>query len=123
MMKNTLPGNGMENFWTAGAGGKSERNAPASLSDILSGLVSQFGIGRKREEEELEIFWREIAVELAEYSFVSAVRRGRLEIMVSDAIFVQELMFRKEELLRKLNERFPVKNFEDIRFRVGKKTF
>ncbi len=118
MMKNAFPGNGMENFgW--GTGDKTEGNAPASLSDILSGLVSQFGIGRKREEDELETFWRENTGELAEYSSVNTVRRGRLEITVSDAIFVQELMFRKTELLQKLNEHFPDQNFEDIRFRVG----
>lgn len=117
-MKSAFPGNGMENLrW--GAGEEPEGNAPASLSDILSGLVSQFGIGRKREEDELETFWCEIAGELAEYSSVNTVRRGRLEVTVSDAIFVQELMFRKAELLQKLNEHFPDQNFEDIRFRVG----
>ncbi|MDO4627873.1 MAG: DUF721 domain-containing protein [Planctomycetia bacterium] len=118
-MKNAFPGNGMENFGTVRAGEKLDGSVPASLSDILSGLVSQFGIGRKREEDELETFWREFAGELAEYSSVDTVRRGRLEITVSDAIFMQELMFRKAELIQKLNEHFSDQNFEDIRFRVG----
>ncbi|MBQ4141904.1 MAG: DUF721 domain-containing protein [Thermoguttaceae bacterium] len=91
----------------------------SSLSEVLSGLVSQFGIGRKRDEDELGAFWKELVGELAQYSSVGGVRRGNLEIMVSDAIFVQELLFQKEELLKRLKERFPGSDFKDLRFRVG----
>lgn len=97
---------------------KGQGEKPAALSDILSGLVSQFGIGRKREDE-LEEFWEEIAGETAPYSTVGGVRRGVLEILVSDAIFMQELLFQKEELLQRFRERFPEDRFEDLRFRVG----
>lgn len=91
----------------------------ASLSEILSGLISQYGIGRKGGSSELEDFWSELAGELAVYSAVGGIRRGVLEILVSDAIFMQELLFRKEELLARLRERFPDSKFEDLRFRVG----
>ncbi len=91
----------------------------SSLSEILSGLISQYGIGRKSRNAELEEFWSELAGELAVYSSVGGIRNGGVEILVSDAIFMQELLFRKEELLLRLNERFPDSNFEDLRFRVG----
>lgn len=91
-----------------------------SFGDILSGLVSRHGIGRKREEDDLTDVWKELlGKELAPYSCVGSVRRGTLEILVSDAILIQELLFQKEELLRKMKERFPEANFLDIRFRVG----
>lgn len=94
--------------------------APSSLTDILGGLVSQFGIGRKREEDELETAWKELAGELAEHSSVAAIRRGVLEIKVTDAIFAQELLFRKAELLTAFQERFPEAKMTDLRFRTGK---
>lgn len=93
--------------------------APSSLGDILSGLVSQFGIGRKREENELEDAWKEAVGELAEYTSVGSIRRGVLEIRVTDAIFAQELLFRKTELLRALQERFPDEKLTDLRFKTG----
>lgn len=100
-------------------GTERESAAPANLSEVLSGLVSQFGIGRKREDDELEDVWKELAGELATYSRVSGVRRGALEVLVSDAIFVQELLFRKTELLAELKERLPDSGVEDLRFRIG----
>ena len=96
-----------------------KNDAPASFSEILSGLVSQFGIGRKREENELEDAWKEAVGELAEYTSVGAIRRGVLEIRVTDAIFAQELLFRKTELLRTLQERFPDEKLTDLRFKTG----
>lgn len=96
-----------------------EGSGSSSLSDVLSGLVSQFGIGRKREEDELGAYWKELAGELAQYSSVGGVRRGILEIRVSDAIFVQELLFQKDTFLKSLRERFPESDFKDLRFRVG----
>ncbi len=97
----------------------SKNAAPASLTDILSGLVSQFGIGRKREENELEDAWKEVVGELAENTSVGSIRRGVLEIRVTDAIFAQELLFRKEELLHSLQERFPDEKLTDLRFKTG----
>lgn len=94
-------------------------DAPSSLGDILSGLVSQFGIGRKREENELEDAWKEAVGELAEYTSVGSIRRGVLEIRVTDAIFAQELLFRKTELLQALQERFPDEKLTDLRFKTG----
>lgn len=96
-----------------------KNSAPTSIGDILSGLVSQFGIGRKREENELEDAWKEAVGELAEYTSVGAIRRGVLEIRVTDAIFAQELLFRKTELLRALQERFPDEKLTDLRFKTG----
>ena len=96
-----------------------KKDAPSSLGDILSGLVSQYGIGRKREENELEDAWKEAVGELAEYTSVGSIRRGVLEIRVTDAIFAQELLFRKAELLRALQERFPDEKLTDLRFKTG----
>ncbi len=101
--------------------GKGRQNEPmTAFGDILSGLVSQFGIGRKRSEDDLSDVWKELlGEELAPYSCVGGVRRGVLEIVVSDAILIQELLFQKEILLEKMKERFPDANFTDLRFRVG----
>ena len=96
-----------------------EGGRTSSLSEILSGLVSQYGIGRKDGNQDLEEFWKELAEDFAVYSSIGGIRRGVLEIRVSDAIFMQELLFRKDEFLLRFKERFPDINFEDLRFRLG----
>ena len=45
----------------------SKNAAPSSLSEILSGLISQYGIGRKREENELESLWKDVVGDFAEH--------------------------------------------------------
>ena len=93
----------------------------ASMRDVLSKIISQYGLGRKRSEDELQDTWEELVGKaLADYSRVAGVKRGALEILVSDAIFMQELMFRKDELLKGLKERFPQAKWSDLKFRIGK---
>ena len=98
----------------------SKNAAPSSLSEILSGLISQYGIGRKREENELESLWKDLVGDLAEHSSVASIRSGVVEIVVTDAIFAQELLFQKDELLMKFREQFPETKLTDLRFRTGK---
>lgn len=94
---------------------------PASMKDVLSKIISQYGLGRRRSEDELQDAWVEVVgKDMAAYSRVAGVRRGVLEILVSDAIFMQELMFRKSELLRELGARFPQAKWRDLKFRIGK---
>jgi hypothetical protein len=47
------------------------------------------------------------------------VRRGSLEITVANSTLLQELTYRKIELLAKLNQLLPEQNIRDLRFRVG----
>jgi hypothetical protein len=48
-----------------------------------------------------------------------AVRRGRLEVIVANSTLIQELTFRKSEIVAGLKQRLPEWEVQDVRFRVG----
>ncbi|MDO4584603.1 MAG: DUF721 domain-containing protein [Planctomycetia bacterium] len=92
-----------------------------AVGDILPAILAQYGIGRTRPEDDLAEHWEMLAGKLATQTCVLGLRRGILEIGVTNAIFIQELTFQKQEILKKLQKIYTDGNIRDIRFRVEKK--
>jgi predicted nucleic acid-binding Zn ribbon protein len=96
-------------------------SGPESLREILSRLFAARGWGRLQERRRLEEQWEEvIGKESAGHTRVGALRRGVLEIMVDNAVLMQELAhFQKRRLLQQLRSRLPGVTVHDLRFRAG----
>ncbi|HEY1600123.1 MAG TPA: DUF721 domain-containing protein [Pirellulales bacterium] len=93
---------------------------PRKIADILSEMMARRGYARESSSLELADAWREAAGELiASHSRVGLVRQGRLEITVNHSALVQELTFKKADILAQLRERLPHEKIADLRFRVG----
>jgi predicted nucleic acid-binding Zn ribbon protein len=94
---------------------------PESLREILSRLFAARGWGRQQERLRLEENWREVAGgQAANHTCVGALRRGVLEILVDNAVLMQELAhFHKRRLLEQLRGRLPGVTIHDLRFRAG----
>ena len=77
---------------------------PESLGEILSRLFTVRGWGRKQDRLRLEEAWAESAgVETARHTRPGGLRRGVLEIVVDNAVLLQELAhFQKRRLLEQL---------------------
>ena len=90
-----------------------------SLADLLPDFIARTGIHRTRTTDDLAETWKDVAGEFAGHTRYDVLRRGVLEIIVSDTIYIQELTFRKRELLEKMREAYPAAKFKEIRFRVG----
>ena len=90
-----------------------------SLGDLLPDFLAKTGIHRARRTDDLAEKWAAVAGEFRRHTVLGGVRRGVLEIIVSDTIYVQEMTFRKAEFLEKMREAYPAAKFKDIRFRVG----
>lgn len=97
------------------------RTQACPIRDILPAILSQYGIGRNRPEDDLAEHWETLAGTLASQTFVLGLRRGMLEIGVTNSIFIQELTFQKQDILKKLQALYPDGNIRGIRFRVEKK--
>ena len=90
------------------------------MADVLGELLARRGFARVRAGDDLSAAWRAAAGELmAQYSRVGGIRRGVLEIRVSHSALVQELAFRKQELLAALKESSPEQEINDLRFKTG----
>ena len=94
---------------------------PEPVGEILSRLFTARGWGRRQERARLEEAWAEAVGPLtAPKTQVAGLRRGVLEIVVSNAVLLQELAhFHKRRLLEVLRERLPGTTLNDLRFRAG----
>jgi predicted nucleic acid-binding Zn ribbon protein len=94
---------------------------PENLGEILSRLFTARGWGRRQGRLQLEQAWAEAAgAEFASQTRVGNLRRGVLEVVVGNAILLQELNgFHKRRLLEQLRRRLPNTPLTDLRFRAG----
>ena len=93
---------------------------PKKIGDVLAQLITLRGYGRFQATAELAAVWQAAAGEaLARSSRAGQVRRGRLEVTVTNSTVVQELTFQKEHILAELGRILPDAKIRDVRFRIG----
>jgi predicted nucleic acid-binding Zn ribbon protein len=94
---------------------------PERLGEILSRLMTARGWGRRRERARLEQAWAQAIGEPSmRQTRVGGLRRGVLEVIVGNAVLLQELAhFQKRRLLEQLRQRLPGITLTDLRFRAG----
>ena len=93
---------------------------PQRLSDILPELMARRGYARVQSGEAYEAAWNEAAGPLAaKYTRVGSLRRGTLEVVVTNSVLIQEMGFQKAGLMKTLNRLLPDQGIKDIRFRLG----
>ncbi|MGQ9573854.1 MAG: DciA family protein [Thermoguttaceae bacterium] len=96
------------------------RGSPQQIGTVLAELIARRGWARLQSAARLEAVWRQAAGPAAErFTRVQALRRGRLEVIVSHSTFLQELAFRKAELLASIRRLLRDEAVRDIRFRLG----
>jgi predicted nucleic acid-binding Zn ribbon protein len=94
---------------------------PEALGEILSRLFTMRGWGRRQGQLQLEEAWNRAAgADVAAQTRVSSLRRGVLEILVGNAVLLQELAhYHKRRLIEQLRRRLPNTPLTDLRFRAG----
>lgn len=92
---------------------------PQKLGELLSNLISRRGYAQQQTNEEIGQAWNEIVGQsLSQNSRIGRVRRGVLEILVSNSVALQELQFEKTLFLRRLKGLLPQHEIRDLRFRI-----
>ncbi len=94
---------------------------PELLGEILSRLFTARGWGRRQGQLHLEQAWNEAAgPDIAAQTRVNGLRRGVLEILVGNAVLLQELAhYHKRRLLEALRQKLTNIPLNDLRFRAG----
>ena len=94
---------------------------PEGLREILSRLFTARGWGRRQDRLHLERAWNEtVGPEFAPQTRVGNLRRGVLEILVGNAVLLQELtQYHRRRLLEQLRRRLPNTPITDLPFRAG----
>ena len=93
---------------------------PKPIANVLSELLARKGYARQQSGGSCAQAWREAAGEtVAAYTRAGGVRRGVLEVIVSNSTLMQELSFQRAALVQKLAATVPDEKIKDLRFRVG----
>jgi predicted nucleic acid-binding Zn ribbon protein len=93
---------------------------PQRIGEIVTELMSRRGYANVQTSVAWQAAWREVAgAPLAAATRVGKMRRGVLEVVVANSVLVQELTYRKTDLLAGLGQQLPEEKITDLRFRVG----
>lgn len=99
---------------------RSSARRPKKIADVMAQLLTQRGYGRIAANEQLGAAWAAAAGEpLAAASRPGKLRRGTLEVIVTNSTSMQEFTFHKQRILAELTRQLPSANIRDLRFRVG----
>ena len=92
---------------------------PKRIDNVIAQVVQQRGYAQIRAVGQRDQAWEAAAGAMAAVTRVGALRRGTLEIYVDNSLQIQELTFRKEELITKLQAALPNAGIKQLKFRVG----
>jgi hypothetical protein len=93
---------------------------PKRLDNVFAQVIQVRGYGRIETDTQLGTIWSAIVGEmLAGVSRACQVRRGRLLVIAANSAALQELTFRKQEILREFGRKLPEARIENVVFRVG----
>jgi predicted nucleic acid-binding Zn ribbon protein len=97
-----------------------EQRHPERIGEVMSRLLARTGYAQTLISAEWEQAWSKAAgPELGAHSRPSRLRRGVLEVMVRNSTVLQELAYRKREIVDQLGAEMPEDTVHDLRFRVG----
>lgn len=98
-----------------------EKKGPTPIGTVVADILARKGLGRQQATIELNTIWENVVGDaLAQISRCGQVRRNKLHVVVTNSTAMQELTFKKHEILEKLNQHLPNHLVADIHFRIGK---
>jgi hypothetical protein len=91
------------------------------IGEIVKSLLSKLDLEERAIEASVREWWVDlVGKEIARYSAVRSVRKGRLLVIVKGPVLIQELsQYRKKEILAELNRRIGNSYIKDVFFKVG----
>jgi predicted nucleic acid-binding Zn ribbon protein len=97
-----------------------DRREPEHLSRIIERVLKEAGLHTKNTAADLLAAWREVVgPEIGSHTSIYGFRSGVVTVSVDSAPLCQELeLFRKEELLTRLREKFRDSYVRELRFRL-----
>ena len=94
--------------------------SPKPIASALSELLARRGYARTQSAAHCDRAWRDAAGPLfADQTRAGHIRRGVMEVVVSNSTLLQELTFQKVAIVARLAAALPEENIADLRFRIG----
>jgi hypothetical protein len=94
--------------------------APHSLGEVLGNFLKRSGLDRKiREQKVLNSWDRAVGEAIAERTQPVSVKNRVLRVKVTNSVWMQELQFMKDLIIKKLHEQIGENFLQDLRFFIG----
>ncbi len=104
-----------------GAGADLNKQSASRISEILPGVISSMGLEDRMEELRLIKEWQSVVGKVvAERSHPREIRNEELIVAVDSNVWMQELWFRRQEILKRIGELFPRVAVKSIRFELDR---
>lgn len=98
----------------------STRIKPLSIRSLVSRLMNERGYAAVQGGEAIREAWLAVAgPELAQVAKPGVLRRGVLHILVADSLSLQELHFRRRELLDRFQRTAKELRVNDLKFKLA----
>ena len=98
-----------------------KKRGPVPIGNIVADLLSKKGLGSPRAANEIEKIWREVVGDaISPMTHCGKINRQQLIVIVTNSTMMQELVFRKQEIMEAFNKKAEGNLIKDIRFRVGR---
>ena len=88
------------------------------VSDLMEVAITK---SRLLKEGILKSEWDKIVGELSKKSFVIFLKQGKLFVGVENSIWIQQMNFQKQSIIKKTNEFLGGNYVSEIIFKIGKK--
>jgi len=86
-----------------------------SIGSIIKQWLRDSGLEEKVQQQSVPNYWVEIVGEaVARHAEVERIDRGKMFIRVSSAVWRNELMLRRDDIRRRINERFGAEIVQEI---------
>jgi predicted nucleic acid-binding Zn ribbon protein len=93
---------------------------PERMADIVSRLFARRGYARVLSKEDYQQVWRTVVGDVvASQTRVGNLRGGVLQIVAANSTIIQELSFRKHQILVRLKQELPHQRIRNVRLTVG----
>lgn len=97
---------------------------PKRIGNVVAQLVQRKGYAQIRAVGEREEAWRTALAEQSGDQWTNStrvvgLRRSVFEVQVANSLLMQELTFRKEAILKRLQDALPEESIKRIKFSVG----
>lgn len=101
---------------------ENEKPSVQSIGSLVSQLISRRGYAQVAANDQFHgIISAAVGKDLSDQLVVGKLNRGVLRIFATDSVTVQELMFQKRAILKRIEKELPEIKVTDLRFKVQPK--
>jgi|TARA_B000000477_G_scaffold99048_1_gene86999 predicted nucleic acid-binding Zn ribbon protein len=87
------------------------------LNTSIQSFLENYGLKKGVKQNSAVLFWEEVVgKKISENTDPQGVEHGTLTVSVSNPAWRQELLFKKKEIIKQLNEKIGENTIKEVRF-------